>query len=310
MNTVINQITNCIEQTYDFGGKDFHDRIVVFPYGDIGIRVVDIMRSVYDIEPFLILDNHKCKFNDAIKPISFLESLENCEYVLILATTKPETYLDVRECALKYVNCDNLIELESMQDRIRKDYDSLVYTDIGRHSFGPICRNHPFIKKIGAFCSFAPGVDVVMNHEMRFITTHPMIYAGQMYEDVTIDYESFSDKPWYIEGARPQPVVKPVKRITIGNDVWLGRNVIVTNYANIGNGVIAGAGAVITKDIPDYAVVTGAPARIIRYRYDSDQIEKLNKIKWWDWSDEEICNRFEDFYLSADEFISKYFCKI
>ena len=47
------------------------------------------------------------------------------------------------------------------------------------------------------------------------------------------------------------------KRITIGNDVWLGRNVIITNSANIGNGVIAGAGAVITKDIPDYAVVGG-----------------------------------------------------
>lgn len=88
--------------------------------------------------------------------------------------------------------------------------------------------------------------------------------------------------------------------------MWLGRNVIITNGANIGNGVIAGAGAVITKDIPDYAVVVGVPARIIYYRYNETQIEALNRIKWWDWTDEEIRERFEDFYIHIDEFIKKY----
>lgn len=78
-------------------------------------------------------------------------------------------------------------------------------------------------------------------------------------------------------------VYSPSGRSRIGNDVWLGRNVIVTNYANIGNGVIAGAGTIITKDVPDYAFVVGAPARIIRYRYSPEEIAALNKIAWWDW---------------------------
>lgn len=81
---------------------------------------------------------------------------------------------------------------------------------------------------------------------------------------------------------------------------------IVTNGSSIGNGVIAGAGAVITKDIPDYAVVAGVPARVIRYRYNPEQIKALNKIAWWDWSDDEIRERFDDFYLPIDDFIKKY----
>lgn len=88
--------------------------------------------------------------------------------------------------------------------------------------------------------------------------------------------------------------------------MWLGRNVIVTNSANIGNGVIAAAGAVITKDVPDYAVVAGVPARIIRYRYSTEQIKALNKIAWWDWSDDEIRERYNDLYLPIEKFIEKY----
>ena len=129
---------------------------------------------------------------------------------------------------------------------------------------------------------------------------------GLCYEGVDINYENFKNSPWYISGIKPKPLVKIRGRSVIGNDVWLGKNVIITNYANIGNGVIAGAGAVITKDVPDYAVVVGVPARIIRYRYSADQIAALNSIAWWNWTDDQIRERFDDFYLPIDEFISKY----
>lgn len=79
----------------------------------------------------------------------------------------------------------------------------------------------------------------------------------------------------------------------------------MTNSANIGNGVIAAAGSVITKDVPDYAIVAGVPARIIRYRYQSEQIDALNAIAWWNWTDDQIRERFDDFYLPIEEFIPK-----
>lgn len=76
----------------------------------------------------------------------------------------------------------------------------------------------------------------------------------------------------------------------------------------IANGVIAGAGAVITKDVPDYAVVAGVPARIIRYRYTPEQIDALNRIQWWNWSDDEIRAKYEDFYMPIEQFIEQYDC--
>ena len=88
--------------------------------------------------------------------------------------------------------------------------------------------------------------------------------------------------------------------------MWLGYNVIITNSSNIGDGVIAGAGAVITKDVPDYAIVAGVPARVVGYRFQAAQIEALKKIAWWNWSDDKIRENYDDFFLTADAFIKKH----
>lgn len=103
-----------------------------------------------------------------------------------------------------------------------------------------------------------------------------------------------------------EKIISYEKYILVGNDVWLGRNVLITNSANIGNGVIAGAGAVITKDVPDFAVVAGSPARIIRYRYTQEQIMALNKIAWWNWPDEKIREYYDDFFEKVELFIAKH----
>lgn len=97
-----------------------------------------------------------------------------------------------------------------------------------------------------------------------------------------------------------------MERSIIGNDVWLGRNVILTNGANIGDGVIAAAGSVIIQDVPDYAIVGGVPARIIRFRYTKEQIAALKRIAWWDWDDEKIRSCHEDFYDDIESFIRKH----
>lgn len=184
-----------------------------------------------------------------------------------------------------------------------------VHTKIGKYSAGSLCQNHQLIESIGAFCSFAEGCCVHGNHPMEYITTHTMLYKGSPNAPLenSMPYEEYRDAPWYFPGVEPKGKIRNERRITIGNDVWLGRNVIIVNYSNIGNGVIAGAGAIITHDVPDYAIVVGAPARIIRYRYNQEQIKALNEIAWWDWPDEIIRERFDDFYLPVDEFIKKYY---
>lgn len=77
----------------------------------------------------------------------------------------------------------------------------------------------------------------------------------------------------------------PTKRkIKIGHDVWIGARVLITRGVHIGNGAIIAGGAVVTKDVPAYAIVGGVPARILRYRFPEEIIERFQKLKWWNYN--------------------------
>lgn len=304
MATLICQIKECIEQKLDAGFKKF----IIYPFGDVGIQVKEVLRNAYGIDAEYVLDNNLCKYNSDIKALGFLDNVSCDRFCVILASTNPDIYIELKKELQKYFYDENIAELSSMVE-LEKDKaikKKVWDTKIGKYSYGPICRNHPFIESIGAFSSFAAGTEVVQNHDTQYLTIHPMIYYGAHFEEFE-EYTNYKKSKWYFEGVQPhRDKIKQLKRIKIGNDVWLGRNVIITNYANIGNGVIAGAGSIITKDVPDYAVVVGVPARIIRFRYSPSEIESLNKIAWWDWTDDEIRERHNDFYLPIDEFIKKY----
>jgi virginiamycin A acetyltransferase len=154
---------------------------------------------------------------------------------------------------------------------------------VGRHSYGyeNFFKHGNRISSIGAFCSIAYNVYAADgNHPTDFISTHPFFY----------------DKDWgFIDEDRTELLNKKNDRIVIGNDVWIGCNVTILPSVKIGNGIIVGAGSLINKDIPDYAVVAGVPAKIIRYRFEPEIITKLNEIKWWDWSDEKIKENIDYF---------------
>ena len=94
------------------------------------------------------------------------------------------------------------------------------------------------------------------------------------------------------------------KRIVIGNDVFIGANVTVLDGVTIGDGAVIGAGAVVSKDIPPYAVAVGCPIRIIRYRFDDDQIETLRKLNWWNFDDDDLKD-VERFFFDIDGFIQR-----
>lgn len=102
------------------------------------------------------------------------------------------------------------------------------------------------------------------------------------------------------------PPVKMEDRLVIGNDVWVGRNAVLLGNITIGDGAIIGAYAVVAKDIPDYAIVVGNPAKIIRYRFTPEQIEQLLKIAWWDWPDAKVEKHKKDF-LDIDVFLKKHY---
>ena len=123
--------------------------------------------------------------------------------------------------------------------------------------------------KIGAFCSVASGTRIggLGTHPVNMLSTHPIFYSIAKQCGTT-----FSDKSYF----------KEFKETTIGNDVWIGTNAIILDGVNVGNGVIIAAGSVVVKDVPDYAVIGGVPAKIIRFRFSDEEIALLSRIKWWD----------------------------
>lgn len=205
------------------------------------------------------------------------------QYYILYTCDRDDIYNEALNFILKYVRRWQVIELFP---RIK----------IGKYSYGPLMDFWYGIESIGAFCSFAEGTAIAGNHDV-YISSHPFLSC-------TGDYSKHPGHMPGIEVAKPRIITRKTK---IGNDVWIGRNAIIITGCQVGNGVIIGAGAVVTKDIPDYAVVAGVPAKTIRYRYNQEQIRKMNIIAWWDWEDEKIRENYMDFYLEIDEFIEKHY---
>jgi tetrahydrodipicolinate N-succinyltransferase len=109
-----------------------------------------------------------------------------------------------------------------------------------------------------------------------------------------------SEKPNdFFEQRRELPIV-------IGNDVWIGAGAIILPEVKVGDGAIIGAGAVVTHDVPAYAMVVGIPAKILRYQFTQNQIDQLEKIAWWNWDDDKIVRNIRKFYGDVDQFIKEF----
>lgn len=143
---------------------------------------------------------------------------------------------------------------------------------------------------IGKYCSISINTIIIVdgNHRTDWITTYPF-------------NETFKD----LKKISGHPVGKG--DVIIGNDVWIGMNVLILPGVRIGDGAVIGAGSVVTRNVEDYEIVAGNPAKHIKYRFKENQIVELKKIKWWDWHKERIVDNIELLQSSRlDEFIEKF----
>lgn len=298
MVTDYQKIKKAIEHILDSGKKNF----IIYPYGEYGVITKQILNHSFGIMEKYVVDNKLSQYNSEIQCLDYFQYLNTVEFTVLFTCANPDVYEEVRHNITKYFLESSIVDL---CEDIRPGGQNEKHTICGKYSYGPLC-NHWLVESVGAFCSFAPGSDVTENHPIQYISTHLFLYYGGDKDMIHKRWEELNGKPGYFPGVTPRGDNHEFKKIQIGNDVWLGKNVIITNSSNIGNGVIAGAGAVITKDVPDYPVVAGIPARIIRYRYTEEQIKALNKISWWNWTDERIRECHSDFYLDIEDFIQKF----
>lgn len=159
------------------------------------------------------------------------------------------------------------------------------------------------IKSIGRFCSISENNSFgCPDHALSLITSHSCIVnPGSTWYTPFIDFNDASD--WIDKNISLfNEESKDKSKIVIGNDVWIGTHVRVMNGVKIGDGAVIASQAVVTKNVPPYTIWGGVPAKMIRKRFDDDVIERLIKVRWWDYGPEILKNTSsEDIRKQIDE---------
>lgn len=210
-----------------------------------------------------------------------------------------DRFTEKKRSEIKYSQLYNQVEIDTYIDN---SYDPLFFMNLNpkyeQYNIGDWTYGNPTIKTwdqntkltIGKFCSIAGNVQILLGGEHRkdWITTYP--------------FNIFFTKAKNIKG---HPQTKG--DIIIGNDVWICQNAIILSGVNIGNGAIIGAGSVVSKNIPPYAIAAGNPITVISYRFTAEQITALEEISWWNWPIDTVVGAIPELLSeNIQSFIDRY----
>ena len=150
---------------------------------------------------------------------------------------------------------------------------------------------------IGNYTVIAKDCEIGLGvHPTNYLTCHSIFYKNS---------------PWGFHPEWVKPVENIVRITNIGNDVWIGAKSMIMDGVTIGDGAIVAAGSVVTRDVPPFAVVGGAPAKVIKYRFSQEVIDRLEEIQWWNLPDEKITEVVDLFHIKNPtlEDINRFFPK-
>ncbi|HIF9523264.1 TPA: CatB-related O-acetyltransferase [Photobacterium damselae] len=188
-------------------------------------------------------------------------------------------------------------QIPSIKDSILPDRyfigsgSNILNVSLGKYSY--IGNNCTIVdSSIGKFCSVSSNVIIGgANHPLEWISTSPVFYSGKNVLKFNFSSHNFN----------------PYKRTKIMNDVWIGSGVFIKSGVTIGNGAVIGMGSVVTKNIGDFEIWAGNPAKFIRYRFDRNSVDKLKKYEWWDMNEKKIkhlakhINNIDSFILELEK---------
>jgi len=148
--------------------------------------------------------------------------------------------------------------------------------------------------KMGKFCSIGKNCELgAFDHPTTWLSSSAIQYNLKLH---------FPD---YIEDFEQKKIIRPSETV-FGNDVWVGSLAVVKRGLTIGNGAIIAGGSVVVKDVPPYAIVGGVPAKVLKYRFDEETIERLEKLQWWDMPSSDLKDiSFDDIGKALEELEAK-----
>ena len=244
-------------------------------------------RPVTSLEIFI---SHLSTFEDALNSAAPRGTLPlnanrnaNMTDKPILRDPKPRIH---KSSLLQDVTCGPFTEIG--QRVVLRDVTLGDFSYLERHS-------EAIYADIGKFCSIAANVRInALEHPMERLTTHKLSYRPNEYfffHGIDQDFR-----------ARRQN-----RRVSVGNDVWIGHGAVIMPGITIGDGAVIGANAVVTKDVPAYAVFAGVPAKFMKWRFPQEIRARLQALKWWNWPHERLASAVPDMQvLPIDAFLEKW----
>ena len=270
-------------------------RVMIFGANDDGrdlFRQLKPLMVIGIIDVVAFIDNDSRLIGREIegKKIIVPEQVKNFEYDLIIVA--PIFVVEVSRQLIDLGVSENRI-IPYSEDHVRnfgdmdREFDDVK---IGKYSYykrGTKLMNCD----IGRFCHIGDNCAIgLFGHDTSQVTTYPLKYHFDN-SVVDVGQDSTAD------------AVRKSRQTIIKNDVYIGESVTIFAGVTVGNGAVIGARAVVTKDVPDYAVVAGVPSQIVRMRFSDKIVDDLLDIQWWQWSDDKIKSHIEDFHLDVETFV-------
>lgn len=304
-----------IEDCIFHGKKEFY----IYPFGAVGTQVKEILNGRYGITEKGVIDNKLSYIRNNVLKISDIQEKDlNTESVIIISSEDRNIMKSIVKSLPAFIKSDQVtfalanVWEECLTDNM--DFDIFYkHCKVGKRTSQYKSLLTPFAvaENIGRYCNINYTARTVLNHSLDLISIHSGLLEYRAWESETeyqqkreyvSKYGKHHDNCWayYDKPTRKNPPVN------IGNDVWIGQNVIILPGVTIHDGAVCAAGAVVTHDVPPYTIVGGVPAKPIRKRYSDDVIEKLLSIRWWDWTDEKIRENIEYFY-QPEKFVEKFY---
>lgn len=204
--------------------------------------------------------------------------------VILLVVTK------IKSIFHRSISFSSQVEYSTISGKARVwGHCKVFHSAIGDYSYLGV-NSRLIYTHVGKFCSIGGNCAIGMgSHSIKNISTSPIFTAKKNALGISWSHDNKYEE---------------YKVVEIGNDVWIGQRVMIIGGVHIGNGAVIGAGAIVTKDIPPYAVAVGVPAKVIRYRFPQEQIDALLAHPWWNLPEEQLRERIE-LFQSGDKIEEK-----